>query len=103
MATGNVNYSALYFKYKNPMPIIGIPTNKSLKRIKQELQANLGSVESDLGGGDHGYLGLILHNKEYALSSNLSFKAPQYPQPLQILLGTNPVEASNLCKQHKEQ
>ena len=58
MTIGAVDYASSYFKYKTPTPIQGTPTNKTLKRLKQELRANASSVESDLGGGDHGYLGL---------------------------------------------
>ena len=51
MTLGAVDYAASYFKYKTPTPIQGAPTNKMLKRLKQELRANPSSVESDLGGG----------------------------------------------------
>ena len=54
-------------------------------------------------GGDHRYLGLILHNIEYASLSNVPFVAPQYPQPLQIPPGTHTVDALNLHEQYKEQ
>ena len=53
----NVDYVTLYFKYPVPTPINGEPTNKTIKRLKQELRASALSVEIDLGGGDHGYLG----------------------------------------------
>ena len=56
----------VYFKYGTPTPITGEPSNKSLKRLKTELRANASSVDTDLGGGDHGYLGLILTYVEYA-------------------------------------
>ena len=69
MTVGAVDYAASYFKYKTPTPIQGTPTNKTLKHLKQELQANASSVESDLGGGNHGYLGLILAGTEYATIS----------------------------------
>ena len=41
--TANINYSATYFKYPIPTPINGEPTNKSLKRLKNELRANASS------------------------------------------------------------
>ena len=66
MATGAVDYAASYFKFKTPTPIIGAPTHTTLKRLKQELRANASSVERDLGDGDHGYLGLVLDEAEYA-------------------------------------
>ena len=52
MTSGAVDYAASYFNYKSPTPIIGAPTNKTLKRLKQEFRANASSVESDLGGGE---------------------------------------------------
>ena len=96
MMIGAVNYAASYFKYKTPTPIQGTPTNKSLKRLKQELQANTSSVESDLGGGDHGYLGLVLTDVEYATVSSTAFNAPAFPAPLTIPTGTDQVTAINL-------
>ena len=76
MATGKVDYAALYFKYKTPTPIIGIPTNKYVKQLEQEVCANASSVKCDLDRRDHGYLGLILHNGEYASLSDTPFVAP---------------------------
>ena len=84
MASGAVDYAASYFKYKSPTPIIGAPTNKTLKRLKQELRANASSVESDLGGGDHGYLGLVLDDAEYAAVSATVFVAPRFPATLTV-------------------
>ena len=102
MTVGAVDYAASYFKYKTPTPIQGTPTNKTLKRLKQELRANASSVESDLGGGDHGYLGLVLTGAEYASISNTPFDAPRYPAALTIPQGTDQVQALNLREQHKE-
>ena len=102
MAAGAVNYAASYFKFKTPTPIIGAPTHKTLKQLKQELRANASSVESDLGGGDHGYLGLVLDDPEYATISATEFEAPNYPAALTIPRGSTQVEALNLRKQHKE-
>ena len=84
MTTGAVDYASSYFKYKTPTPIQGTPPNKALKRLKQELRANASSVESDLGGGDHRYLGLVLMDVEYAKISNTPFVAPTYPTNLRI-------------------
>ena len=64
--TNSVDYTASHFRYPVPTPITGEPTNKTLKRLKTELRANGSSVETDLGGGDHGYLGLILTDPKYA-------------------------------------
>ena len=98
MGLGAVDYAASYFKYKTPTPIQGAPTNKTLKRLKQELRANASSVESDLGGGDHGYLGLVLTDIEYTtVCVATAFTAPVFPiTPLVIPIGTDQVQALNL-------
>ena len=44
-------------------------TNKTLKRLQTELQANASSIKTDLGGGNHGCLALVLTDTEYALKS----------------------------------
>ena len=92
----------MFFKYKTPTPIQGTPTNKTLKRLKQELRANASSVETDLGGGYHRYLGLVLTDEEYALISPTPFDAPEYPAALTIPPGTDQIETLNLQEQHKE-
>ena len=85
MTIGTIDYASSYFKYKTPMPIRGEPTHKSLKRLKLELQSNASLVETDLGGGNHGYLGLVLTNEEYATIPNTQpFVAPNYPPTLVI-------------------
>ena len=69
----NVDYATSYFKYTTPTHVHGEPTNKALKRLKNELRANTSSVESDLGGGDHGNLDLVLADVKYAHVSGTSF------------------------------
>ena len=103
MTIGAVDYAASYFKYKTPTPIPGAPSNKTLKRLKRELRANASSVESDLGGGDHGYLGLVLTDEEYATVAPTAFNPPVYPAALTIPAGTDQVTALNLREQHQEQ
>ena len=102
MTTGAVDYAASYFKYKTPTPIQGAPTNKTLKRLKQELRANASSVESDLGGGDHGFLGLVLTDAEYVSVSETPFVAPVFPVALTIPAISTQIEALNLREKHKD-
>ena len=89
----NIDYAQTYFKYPSPTPISGEPTNKALKRLKNELRANASSVESDLGGGDHGYLGLVLTDVEYANVTNTPFVAPNFPGTLTIPAVATAVQA----------
>ena len=87
-SAGNTDYATVYFKYSTSTPITGEPSNKSLKRLKTELRANASSVDTDLGGGDHGYLGLIITGVEYAritpTPTPTPFVAPNFPGPLVI-------------------
>ena len=101
--TANIDYARTYFKYPNPTPINGKPTNKSLKRLKAELRANASSVDTDLGGGDHGYLGLILTDAEYANVAATPFLPPNFPAALTIPANATTVQALELRKTHKEE
>ena len=95
-------YASTFFKYKTPSPIHGTPTNATLKRLKTKLRTNVSSVESDLGGGDYGYLGLVLTDQEYASISLVPFVPPQYPGELNIDPEANHIAALNLREAHQE-
>ena len=56
MAPGILDYAVSYFKDKISTPIREEPTHKALKRLIKELRSNASSVQTDLGGGNHGYL-----------------------------------------------
>ena len=102
MTTTRIDYAATYFPYSSPTPIRGEPTYKSLKKLQRELKANASSVDSDLGGGDHGYLGLVLSDIQYAkICPNNPFEAPEFPQALTIPAGTDPAEAINLREEYR--
>ena len=103
MKLGIIDYASSYFKYKTPTPIRGEPTHKSLKRLKLELQANASSVETDLGGGNHGYLGLILTDQEYAtIPHTAPFVPPTYPAALNIPSDATQIQALQLKDEHQE-
>ena len=104
MTTGNIDYAALYFKYKIPTGINGEPTYKSLKRLKTELRANASSVDTDLGGGDHGYLGLVLSDAEYERISPTpaAFVAPNFPGALVIDPAFTAMQAVQERESHNE-
>ena len=100
----NIDYASLYFKYKTPIPINGEPTYKSLKRLKTELRANASSVDTDLGGGDHGYLGLVLSDVEYAriTPTPAAFVAPHFPGALVIDPAFTAMQAVQARESHAE-
>ena len=102
MTMTRIDYASSYFTYPTPTPIQGEPTFKSLKRLKNELRANASSVDTDLGGGDHGCLGLILTEAEYErVAPQSAFSAPEFPGELSIPRGTDTVDALNIREKHK--
>ena len=61
--------------------ITGEPNYESLKNSKDELKANAASIPTTLGGGTHGYLGLILSSTAYATIAATQFIEPIYSGP----------------------
>ena len=103
MVLGVIDYTSSYFKYIILTSMREEPTNKTLKQLEIELQVNNSSVEMDLGGDKHGYLGLVLSNEEYASITNTQpFITPTYPQLLIILADTTAIQALELKDAHNE-
>ena len=53
------------FEYSILTKALGPLDFRTLKTIKDELKTNAACIDSDLGGGAHGHLGLILDSVEY--------------------------------------
>ena len=67
--------------------IIDTPSYANLKKIRDECAVNAALVTSNLGGGAHGLLGLVLTATEYALVSPVPFVRPVHPGPFVIPAG----------------
>ena len=65
MLTSSVNYKYSYFEHPVLTKIRGEPTYETLHHLKNDLKANMSSVPNTMGGGNHGYLGMILTSAEY--------------------------------------
>ena len=80
--------AVINYRESFPIPdltrIIGIPTFETLRKMSNELKQNASSVYSNLGGGAHGHLGLLLSPQMYALISNVPYVRPNHPGPLII-------------------
>ena len=74
-----------------------------LKKIKDEIKCNAASVYSELGGGAHGHLGLVLTDTEYAHVSAIPYVRSTMPAALNIPLGTTAHESLRLRENHKEE
>jgi hypothetical protein len=84
MSIPTVNYREVFFEHPDLSRIIGIPTYETLHTLNQELKSNAMSVHSNLGGGQHGHLGLVVSPNAYALLANMPYARPGHPAPLAI-------------------
>ena len=73
-----------------------------LKTLKDHLKANASRVTSELGGGAHGHLGLVLLPAEYLTVSATPYNRPGHPGPLVIPQGTTQHASAVLQDQHKK-
>jgi hypothetical protein len=102
MSATSTNYHEL-FRHQDLTRIPGEPSFSSIKILAQELKANARSVYSNIGGANHGHLGLLLTAPEYhALLSPVPFVRPVYPDPLEIPNGTVRLLADEMERNHKE-
>ena len=98
-----VDYINSVFEYPVLSKITGRPTYSSLKIIKDELKANSGKVQCELGGGNNGHLGLVLSDVEYALvNPNDPYVRPAHPGP-NAPVGTTQLQNTNLREQYNEE
>ena len=83
--------------------ITGEPNYESLKNLKDQLKANAASIPTTLGGGNHGYLSLILSSAAYTTIAANQFIEPVYPgQHPNVPAGTNAANTSTIVRHHTE-
>ena len=81
--------------------ITGEPNNESLKTLKEQLKANAASIPTTLGGGNNGYLGLILSPAAYTTITATQFVEPVYPgQHPNVPAGTSTANTSTIVRRH---
>ena len=73
MSTSSTNYRENVFRHQDLTRIQGEPTFSSLRILARELKANAKSVFSNLGGAQHGHLGLVLTPAQYAVINATAF------------------------------
>ena len=61
------------------IPIRGKPTFNQLTDLRKLLVQNAATIHTTLGGGQHGYSGLVVSPADYALLSNVPFQMPGLP------------------------
>ena len=72
----------LRFKYPTLTKVHRHLNFQNLKILKEEIKANATCIHSDLGGGAHGHLGLVLTPAEYANVSAVPYQQHVHPGPL---------------------
>ena len=100
--SGSINYRESF-----DIPVLtkiqGEPTADSLILLKRELKANASSVYSNLGGGTHGHLFLVISPTQFNLLSNAAFVRPLHPGPLTIPNGATATMSVVIKDQYNEQ
>ena len=61
------NYKDVLFDQENLTPIHGEPTLEILHKFRNKIKSNAKSVYSNIGGGEHGHIYLVLTNTYYTL------------------------------------
>lgn len=56
------------------------PNPASLRLLRRELYGNAQAVTSDLGGGTHGHLGMLMPHTEYMKLSGVAYVTPTKPE-----------------------
>ena len=60
-----------------PFPIIpkinGKPTRKDIEKLQKKIYANAAAIQSELGGGAHGHLGLTITLADYLTATGHNF------------------------------
>ena len=69
------------FPYPSLSPITGVPTFETINDMVMHLKANAASIQTENGGGQLGFLGIMVSDTVYATLSNTPFVVPANPGP----------------------
>ena len=86
MAISTVHYRKTVFEHTNLSKIMGIPTYDTLHIFCNEIKSNTIAVHSNIGGQQHGYLGLVVRPTVYALLTNTPFVCQFHPGKIIVLI-----------------
>ena len=92
------------FPHPNVPKIEGEPTYKAIKEIEKLLISNASSFESELGGGTHGYLGLVIKPARYQIITGNTFDLHNNLCALPIFpTGATSPQITTISNTHREQ
>ena len=90
------------FEHQTIQPYTGEPDYEAIKSVHDQLKANAAFIPSELGGGKHGLLGLIMSDATYLLVANSSFLFPPNPGLLPTIpTGSTAADTYEMVRQHK--
>ena len=83
-AREGIDYKNNIFEYPDLTRIIGEPTTATLITLLDQVRSNTQSVNTSLGGGENGHLGLVCSLETYAtlVSGNTPHERPANPGEL---------------------
>jgi hypothetical protein len=83
--------------------IDGQPTDEDLNKLTKELTNALGSVATELGGGEHGHVGLIVEATEYITfsRSGATYDIPANPKAYPANADRDPAVRERQVAEHK--
>ena len=84
MTIYTVNYRETIFEHPNLSKIIGVLTYDNLHIPRNNIESNGMRLDSNIGGRQHGYIGLVEIQSSYALLSNTHFVHQMHPGTLII-------------------
>lgn len=97
-----IDYANAYFHTPILPRTVGQPTFDKLRAFKKALNTNTESVQSDIGGGTFGHLGLVLDDTKYYDLTGHHYIRPLHPEALVVVAGTAHHEAVRLREEHAE-
>jgi len=71
--------TTLMFPHPTLTPLVGKPTNSTLKKLKKQIYANARAVHSTRGGGTNGHLACVMTTQSYFQRANVVFEVPTHP------------------------
>lgn len=89
----SVTVAAMFEAFPNNLvaKIDGKPTYQTLRLLVTELVQNTSSIMTELGGGNHGYLGLVLSAAKHLQLTGYVFALHPNPGPI-LTFPVNPTQ-----------
>ena len=104
MVFEDIDYKNNVFDYPDLTRIIGEPTTATLITLHTQVKANAQSINSPLGGGENGHLGLVCSPEAYAtlVPGNNPYIRPQNPGRLLIIGTETQYQIAQRKEEHRE-